>query len=201
MFIRTENFKQYLKLYPVVSTIIGLNILAYLLSKLPIIGFEIYYRGMLINELVADGQWWRVITALFLHGSFIHILFNMFFLFIFGPDLERIVGKVRFITIYLISGLFSNVATYVFQFGEYASVGSSGAIYGIFGAYAALVYYNRNTVPQLRQMIMPIIIICIIMSFFQPIYNTISHFAGLITGVALGLFYFSPKNILRWRMK
>lgn len=202
MFVRRENFKQYLKFYPVVSTLIAINLLFFFITMIPIIGDQFYYFGMHINLLIAEGQWWRVITSMFLHGGFLHLLFNMFSLFLFGPELESIAGKVRFITIYLLSGVFGNVATFIFENAGYASVGASGALYGIFGAYAALVYYTRNTMPQLRQIIMPIIIIGLIMSFLQPNQiNLSAHLGGLITGFIIGLVYFSPKNILRWRQK
>lgn len=201
MFVRTENFRQYIKFYPVVSAIIAINVIAYLITLIPIIGDKIFFMGMSVNGLIAQGEWWRVVTSIFLHAGFFHILFNMFSLFLFGPELERIAGKLRFITIYLFSGIFGNVVAYLFQSGNYASVGASGAIYGIFGAYAALVYYTRNTVPQLKQIIMPIIVIGLIMTFIQSNINIYAHIGGLITGFLFGLAYFSPKNILRWRMK
>ncbi len=81
------------------------------------------------------------------------------------------------------------------------ALGASGAIYGIFGAFAALVYYTRHTMPQLKQIIMPIIIISVILSFLQPNINIMSHLGGLATGFVIGLIYFTPKNILRWRNK
>jgi len=201
MFVRRENFKQYLKFYPIVATIIAINLIAFILTKLPILGDIVFYLGLHVNGLIADGQWWRIITSMFLHGGFLHLLFNMFALFLFGPELERIAGKIRFITVYLLSGIFGNVATFVVEHANYASVGASGGIFGIFGAYAALVYYTRRTMPQLKQIIMPIIVIAVIMTFLQPNVNISAHLGGLITGFIIGLVYFSPKNILRWRQK
>lgn len=201
MFIRKESFKQFIKFYPVVSFIIGLNLLIYILTILPVLGDLFFYSGMSINYLIGEGQWWRIVTSVFIHASFFHVLFNMFSLFLFGPELEKIAGKARFVTIYLLAGIFGNVATYVTQDGSYASVGASGAIFGIFGAYAGLVYYTRKTMPQLKQIIMPIIIISVIITFLSPDVNIASHLGGLITGFLLGLSYFSPKNILRWRKK
>lgn len=201
MFIRRENFKQFLKLYPIVSSIIGINFVIYILTVIPNIGDVIFYFGMSVNYLIGNGEWWRVLTSMFIHGSFLHVLFNMFSLFLFGPELERIAGKARFITIYLIAGIFGNIATFVSQDQFYASVGASGAIYGIFGAYAALVYYTRKTMPQLKQIVMPIIVISVIITFLQPNINIASHLGGLITGFLIGLTYFSPKNILRWRQR
>lgn len=199
MFIRRENFNQYITLYPVVSSIIALNLVIYLLTLIPGFGKDLIYAGMSVNILIADGQWWRVITSMFIHGGFTHVLFNMFSLFLFGPELEKIAGKMRFLTIYFLAGIFGVAATYLTQDPYYASVGASGAIYGIFGAFAALVYYTRHLFPQLKQIILPLIVISVIMSFITPNINIAAHLGGLITGFILGIIYFNPKNMLRWR--
>ncbi|WP_107839634.1 rhomboid family intramembrane serine protease [Metasolibacillus meyeri] len=200
MFIRRESFQQYIKMYPVVSTIIALNIVVYLLTLLPGIQMKFFYAGASINGLIAAGEWWRMITSMFLHYGFLHILFNMFSLFLFGPELEKIAGKMRFLTIYFLAGIFGGIATFAIQDNPlYTSVGASGAIFGIIGAFGALVFYMRRTMPQLRQIILPIIVVSVIMTFLQPNINVTSHLGGLVTGFILGLFYFKPKNMLRWR--
>ena len=155
--------------------------------------------GASYNLLIENGEWWRIVTSMFLHADFFHVLFNMFSLFLFGPELEKIAGKVRFLTIYFLAGIFGNVLTFVTEGPFYASVGASGAIYGIFGAFAALVYYTRHTMPQLKQIIMPIIIVSVIFTLIQPGINRMGHFGGLAAGLVLGLIYFTPKNIIRWR--
>lgn len=199
MFIRTESFQQYIRLYPIVSIIIAINILVFVLMSLPGIGDQILFAGMSVNGLIAQGEWWRVITSMFLHGGFMHVLFNMFSLFLFGPELEKIAGKIRFLTIYFLSGIFGSAATFVTQDAYYASVGASGAIFGIIGAFGALVYYTRHVMPQLRQIILPIIGVSIIMTFLQPNINISAHLGGMAAGFLLGLVYFKPKNITRWR--
>lgn len=199
MFIRRENFKQFIKFYPVVSAIIALNLIVYIITLLPNIGDWLYIYGVNVNSLLANGQWWRLVTSIFVHAGLMHVLLNMFSLFLFGPELEKIGGKARFLTIYLLSGIFGNVATFLFQDPLYASTGASGAIYGIFGAFAALVYYTRNTIPQLKQVILPLIVIGVIVTFVSPGVNATAHLGGLIVGFLLGLSYFSPKNIIRWR--
>lgn len=201
MFIRKESFKQFIQFYPVVSIIIGLNLIVYILTILPVLGDFLFYSGMSVNYLIGEGQWWRIVTSIFIHSGFFHVLFNMFSLFLFGPELEKIAGKARFLTIYLLSGIFGNVATYIIEDGIYASVGASGAIFGIFGAFVGLVYYTRKTMPQLKQIIMPLVIISLIITFLSPNVNIPGHLGGFVTGILLGLSYFSPKNILRWRKK
>ncbi len=199
MFIRRENFKQFIKLYPVVSFIIAINFIIYILTIPEEMKFTLFSYGASQNLLIANGEWYRVVTSIFLHAGFVHVLFNMFSLFLFGPELEKIAGKARFFTIYLLAGIFGNVLTFAVEDPIYASVGASGSIYGIFGAFAALVYYTRHTMPQLKQIIMPIIIIGVIFTFLQPGINIMSHLGGLATGFILGLVYFTPKNIIRWR--
>ncbi|MGM9948974.1 MAG: rhomboid family intramembrane serine protease [Lysinibacillus sp.] len=193
MFIRNENFKQYINAYPVVSTLITINLAVYIMTLIPKLGDEIFNFGMSVNGLIMQGEWWRIITSMFLHGSLMHILFNMFSLFLFGPELEKFAGKSRFLVIYFLSGIGGSLATLATQHAFYASVGASGAIFGIFGAFGALMFRYRNSLPQLRQIILPIIVISVIMTFLQSNVNAASHIGGLATGFIIGLFFFKPK--------
>jgi rhomboid protease GluP len=199
MFTRTESFSEYIRFYPIVTIFLFINISIFLITLLPGIGDIVKISGMGINYLIADGDWWRFVTPMFLHGGFMHILFNMFCLFVFGPELEKLTGKMRFTTLYMLSGIFANVATYFFQDLSYAHLGASGAIFGIFGAFGALVYYTKRSMPQLRQIILPIIVISVIMTFVGPNINATAHIAGLVVGFLIGLSYFNPKRILSWK--
>ncbi|MFJ3391009.1 MULTISPECIES: rhomboid family intramembrane serine protease [Lysinibacillus] len=199
MFSRTENFKQYTKYYPIVSTLIAVNLFVYVLTILPGVGENVLKYGVPANFLIRSGEWWRVFTAMFLHAGFLHVFFNMFSLYLFGPELERIAGKVRFITIYLMSGIVGNMATYLLYDSSYGSLGASGAVFGIFGAFGALVYYTRRTMPMLRKLILPIIVISVIMTFLQSNVNVYAHLGGLVAGFLLGLVYLHPKRIISWR--
>lgn len=199
MFTRRESFSEYIRFYPIVTIFLALNIGIYLLTLLPFIGDYIISAGLGVNYLVADGEWWRLLTPMFLHGGIMHILFNMFVLFVFGPELEKITGKLRFASLFMLAGILANVATYLLQDPSYRHLGASGAIFGIFGAYGALVYYTKKSMPELRQIIIPIIAISVIMTFVQPNINVTAHLTGLITGFIIGLSYFNPKRITRWR--
>ncbi|WP_210470849.1 rhomboid family intramembrane serine protease [Sporosarcina sp. 6E9] len=199
MFTRTESFSEYIRFYPMVTIFLFINIVVFLITLLPGIGYIVLDSGMGINYLIADGEWWRFITPMFLHGGFMHILFNMFCLFVFGPELEKLTGKMRFTTLFMLTGIFANVATYFFQDLSYAHLGASGAIFGMFGAFGALVYYTKHAMPQLRQIILPIIVISVIMTFVGPNINVTAHITGLVVGFLIGLSYFNPKRILSWK--
>ncbi|PIC99663.1 MULTISPECIES: rhomboid family intramembrane serine protease [unclassified Sporosarcina] len=201
MFIRTENFSQYVRAYPVVTFLLALNIGIFIYTLIPGIGDQLFLFGLGDNLLIANGEYWRLLTPMFLHGGFMHLLFNMFSLFVFGPELEKIAGKARFITVYMLAGLFGDIATYFIQPVAYTHVGASGAIFGVFGAFGALVYYTKHAFPQLRQVILPIIVISVVMTFVGTNINVTAHIAGLITGFLIGLSFFNPKNIVSWRKK
>ena len=201
MFIRRESFSEYLKFYPVVSTLIAINLLVHILTWIPVLGDYLYYYGMGSNLLISTGEWWRFATPVFLHAGLMHLLFNMGALFLFGPELEKLAGKMRFITIYAMAGLFASAATYFIQPLNYLHVGASGAIFGIFGAYGALLYHGRRSMPELKQIILPIIIIAVVMTFLTPNVNATAHIGGLITGFLIGLSYFHPKRIISWKRK
>ncbi|MBM7707049.1 rhomboid protease GluP [Chryseomicrobium aureum] len=199
MFIRHENFREYRTYYPVVFTLLVVTIAIHIIANLPIIGPYVYGIGIGHNGSIAAGDYWRLITPMFLHGGIMHLLFNMFSLFLFGPELERIAGRTRFLTIYFLSGIAGTLASYVLEDANYMHLGASGAIYGIFGAFAALVYYTRNALPQLKQIILPIILIGIVMTFIMPNINITAHFGGLITGFILGFYYFHPSRLSKWK--
>ena len=193
MFIRNENFKQYINAYPVVSTLITINLAIYIMTLIPKLGDEIFLFGMSVNGWILHGEWWRIVTSIFLHQGWMHILFNMISLFLFGPELEKLVGKMRFFVIYLLSGVAGGIATLLTQDAIYATVGASGAIFGIFGAFGALMVRYGNSLPQLRQIILPLIVISVIMTFVQKDVNATGHIGGLATGFVIGLFFFKPK--------
>jgi len=97
--------------------------------------------GAKVNELILEGQLWRLFTPMLLHGGLLHIGFNMYALNILGSDLERSYGPWRFLALYILGGFAGNVAS--FMLTEAISVGASTAIFGLIGAQGILIYHNR----------------------------------------------------------
>lgn len=98
---------------------------------------------------VAQGEWWRLLTSTFLHSGILHLAFNMYALFWLGPQLERILGSVRFATVYFLSALGGSVASYWFSPVNTVSVGASGAIFGLM---AALIVIGRHMKVDISQL-------------------------------------------------
>ncbi|MPZ74065.1 MAG: rhomboid family intramembrane serine protease [Nitriliruptorales bacterium] len=108
-----------------------------------------------INPYVAQGEWWRLLSAAFLHGGFVHLAFNMYALYLFGPELERRVGSGSFAAMYVASAIAGGAAFYVAEPNGIA-VGASGAVFGLFGAWLVASYRGRHTVvgrQSLRQLL------------------------------------------------
>jgi membrane associated rhomboid family serine protease len=149
---------------------------------------------------VVNGDYYRMITSMFLHYGLFHLLLNMWALWVVGGVLEPLLGRARFLALYLISGLGGSVAVYLTAgigidlfnrplFGELSTLtaGASGAVFGLFGAfYVILRRLGRDT-----SMITMILVINIIFTFTVPAISVAGHMGGLVTGalVAAGLAY------------
>ena len=196
MFIRTESFKEFIRFYPVVSLIIAFQLILYLLTSLPFLSHDLWFEKLAgINFYIRAGEWWRLVTPIFLHLGFSHILFNSFSLILFGPGLEKILGKSKFIAVYLITGISANIATLLIEPITYIHVGASGAIFGLFGMYISIAVFNKHLLSRdNRQLIMTIAIISIIMTFFQSNINVVAHIFGFISGFLIGALAFRKRG-------
>ena len=193
-----------LRTAPAVFVIIFLNIAVF--------GIELW-RGALdnpialhrlgaldVNEVINDGEFWRLFTALFLHDNVAHIGFNLFALYVLGPPFEKIIGFVRFFACYLIAGLGSTAGVALLTLLKIVRpaelVGASGCIMGIVGAWAGFLLRHRHVWEAKQRLlnILLIIAIQIVFDIFTPEVSTSAHLCGLITGFAIGIAVW-PKRI------
>ncbi|MFE9920616.1 rhomboid family intramembrane serine protease [Streptomyces sp. NPDC005774] len=134
------------------------------------------------TEGVAEGEWYRLVTSMFTHEEIWHIAFNMLALWWLGGPLEQALGRARYLALYLISGLAGSALTYLLASGSTASLGASGAIFGLFGATAVLVR-------RLNYDMRPIIALLVINLIFTFGWSNIAwqaHIGGLVAGVVIG---------------
>jgi len=191
MFIRSErSIKEFTQLYPIVSGFIIINLsLWFIISFLQLpIGEVIYDMGAGNNFLISQGEYWRLITPIFLHAGLMHVLFNSFSLVLFGPALEKMLGKFMFIIAYLLTGFIGNLGTYLFgpEHPFYSHVGASGAIFGLFGIYLYMTFLRKDLIDQSSAQIIVIIsVVGIIMTFLQSNINIYGHIFGLIGGLII----------------
>jgi rhomboid protease GluP len=145
--------------------------------------------GANVGWLILQGEIWRLLTSMFLHSGFDHLLANSYGLYVFGLELERLYGRGRFLIIYLLAGLFGSLASFAYRGPFGFSVGASGAIFGLVGMNLAYYIIHRNTFPFGRTAITNTLILIAINLFFGftvPHIDNLAHIGGLVAGFALG---------------
>lgn len=185
------------KNYTVTSSILALNVIMFFVTVFTG-GFttqNLMNLGGLVPYLVVNqGEYWRILSAMFLHGSFIHILSNMFALYILGFPLEKIMGKFRYAILYLVSGIGSGVAVVLFSNSLTLVIGASGAIYGIVGSLLYITFARPNWfTPQSVRSIRLMILLNLTFTFIIPNISIAGHIGGLIVGVLISLVLIPKK--------
>lgn len=149
----------------------------------------LFVQGAKINEfIVGQGEVYRLLTAMFLHGGLTHLFFNGYALYVIGLNVERVYGHARFLLIYFLGGLTGSLFSLLFS--PYASVGASGAIFALFGAEIVFVYRHRKlfgqaATRQLRSMIMVLALNVFIGLTPGSNIDNWGHMGGFVAGLAL----------------
>jgi membrane associated rhomboid family serine protease len=175
---------------PVTRALIAINVAIYLITASQGGGFNapggsLFNKWILYGPLVAHGDWWRLVTATFLHASVIHIGFNMFALYFIGTPVEQYLGKARYLGLYMVSGL-AGSAGGLLQSPHTPILGASGAIFGILGA---LLILEWQVTGRLAGNAMTWIVINLAISFAIPNISWGGHVGGLIGGILITLAY------------
>lgn len=196
IFIRYENFRSYLKYYPITSLILAANLIMYCIVRLNGSTADVYnllHFGAIASEPPYSQDWWRYISAIFLHQGFDHLLFNCFAILVFAPPLEKVLGYWKYAVLYLLSGVVGNVLSMAFYRHAYeatVSVGASGAIYGIYGAFLYIAFFQRQLMDESsRKTLYTLLIVGVVFSFAVSTVNWMGHLGGLAGGfVVYGLY-------------
>ena len=178
---------------PVTKVLIGINVALFLVELLfGAVGAMgggstkvLVDMGALVPAYVAvKHDYWRLFTAMWLHGSLLHVAFNMYALYIGGSYLEMIAGKGKYLAIYLIAGVAGNVAVYLLAAPISVTIGASTAIFGIFGALFTYSLHNRDSaVGRALSSMGTVILINLVITFVVPGISWQGHVGGLIGGV------------------
>jgi membrane associated rhomboid family serine protease len=190
----------------VTKILIGINLAVYALclaqgSTLTQTSGGIFEQGALVVQSpfggLADGEWWRLITAAFLHGNAIHVGLNMFVLWMIGAPVEEAIGRGRFVALYLVSGLSGSAGALLLD-PDAVTVGASGAIFGILGA-ALILEWQRSYV--LGGQALGLIVFNLIFTFAIPNISIGGHLGGLAGGAlgALALSRFGQTHAIYGR--
>jgi membrane associated rhomboid family serine protease len=177
----------------VTKVLLGLNVAMFLLIQATGGGTSrVLFETVLFPSEVAAGEWWRLLTSTFVHVQLLHILFNMFALWVFGPGLEQLLGRARFLALYLLSGLAGSVAVYLLSDPGTPTLGASGAVFGLLGA--ALVVSVRRGYDA--SWLLGLLGINLAFTFLARGISWQGHLGGLVGGLLLGaVLAWAPRRL------
>ncbi len=182
-------------------TLVLINVVVYLLTALASGSFDIRIDvliryGAKVNELIVEGELYRLLSSAFLHGDFTHILFNMYALFALGKIVEEAMGTGRFLLVYFISALGGGVMSFLFT--PNVSVGASGAIFGLLGAVMMMALLGKSGVNRrMFPRILLLLFINLFSGFSSSTIDNFGHIGGLLAGILVSfaiLQFFSDKT-------
>lgn len=177
------------------------------------IGIEAMFGRMPVTTLVAlgardyhvlEGEWWRLVTAAFLHGNIVHLLFNCWVLFDVGPAVEEMYGTTKFVVLYFFAAITGSLGS-LYWHPLVVMVGASGALFGLIGVMIAYGYRHRTTLAeQMKAMYVRWAIYGLVFGFIMGADNA-AHIGGLAGGIAFGLIVndtpsFTRSSIVAWRV-
>jgi membrane associated rhomboid family serine protease len=137
---------------------------------------------------IVGGEWWRLLSSIFLHAGVIHLALNAYVLWIFGTVIERDIGRISTLAVFLVTGVFAGATSFAFADGFRVGVGASGAIFGLVGAFVAYNYLRRsNVLAQARlRSAMTMLLINLVIGFSIPAIDWRAHVGGLVAGLVAG---------------
>jgi membrane associated rhomboid family serine protease len=188
---------------PATVGLVALNVLVYLITVyqgtgVSAPGGRLFDQGALVGAAVrVDGDWYRLVTAMFLHGSLLHLAFNMLALYWLGTIVEQALGTWRFLLLYFVSGIAGSAGALLLSNEFAVTVGASGAIFGIMGAWLVLEYMATGT---FAGQALGLIVLNLALTFAIPNISVGGHLGGLVGGIlatfALAHFrYARPRSL------
>ena len=171
---------------PATKIFIGLAVVFFLATEIGGMGPRLFEALAQVNGLVGLGEWWRIFTPVLLHAGIMHLLFNMWALWVLGPQIERGVGTWPFVGVYLASAGVGGAFAYIFGSPADIAVGASGAIFGLFGATTVyFVRYRENFGSRGRAILQNMLFVIgvnLVFGFSMPGIDNYAHIGGLVGG-------------------
>ena len=151
--------------------------------------------GAMVPPFVSEyNEYYRFVTSIFIHIGITHILFNGYALYVFGPQIEALMGPKKYLLFFILTGIGGNIATYIFNY-QSVSAGASGSLFGLFGAFLYLVVRHPNIVtPQGKKSILQLLGINLLLTFAVPSISITAHLGGLIIGFLLSFIFIKIKT-------
>lgn len=161
--------------------------------------FMVEHGAMYVPLIVKHGEYYRLLTSVFMHFGISHLVNNMIIQFVLGDNLERALGRIKYLVFYLVCGVGANVFSMIVSINDYepaVSAGASGAIFGVIGGLLYAVIRNRGQLEDLSTRQLTMLVVCsLYFGFTSTGVNNAAHIGGLVLGFLLGvLLYTGPEE-------
>ncbi|MDY4858848.1 MAG: rhomboid family intramembrane serine protease [Bacilli bacterium] len=181
------SFKKPIVTYILIFICILVFILMYVLGNGSKDNYTLLVFGANVDTLTKNGDYYRLFTSMFLHIGILHLLCNMYSLYIIGKEVENVFGKVKYLIIYLLSGIAGSILSLAFNHNTICA-GASGAIFGLLGALLYFGYYYRTYLgATLTRSIIPVIVLNLIIGFTSSGIDNAAHIGGLVGGILIAM--------------
>lgn len=196
---RNNRIVNYYKKSPVTTILLAIMVVYFIVISLnggttnsqTLVDFGAFFPPYIFQ----NNEYYRFITSIFIHIGVTHILFNGYALYIFGTQIEKIMGKTKFIIFFLLAGIGGNIVTYIVSLRsleafQTISAGASGSLFGILGAFLYLIRRHPSTItPEGRKSILSLLGINLVITLLIPNISITAHFGGLIIGYLLSYIF------------
>ena len=181
------SFKKPIVTYSLIFICILVFILMYVLGNGSTDNYTLLVFGANVDTFTKNGDYYRLFTSMFLHIGILHLLCNMYSLYIIGKEVENVFGKVKYLIIYLLSGIAGSILSLAFNHNTICA-GASGAIFGLLGALLYFGYYYRTYLGvTLTRSIIPVIVLNLIIGFTSSGIDNAAHIGGLVGGILIAM--------------
>ena len=191
--------------------LIALNVLFFLYLEITGSSEDAYFMytkgAMFAPAVLEDGEYYRLLTAMFMHFGIRHIMNNMLVLFVIGDNLERALGKIRYLFFYLTCGVLANVISLLWEIWfpgsrMVVSAGASGAIFGVIGGLLYVVGVNRGRLEDLSsRQLATMVLFSLYFGFTSTGVNNVAHVGGLVSGIVMAWILYRRPQRSEWWMK
>lgn len=189
---RVFSFKKPIITYMLIGICVFMFIMMYIFGKGSEDAMTLLKFGANLDMLTKNGDYYRLFTCMFLHIGLVHLIFNMYALYVVGRDVENVYGKSKYLIIYILSGICGSILSLAFSHNT-ISAGASGAIFGLFGAILYFgMYYRTYLGSTVVRSIMPVIVVNLLVGMFTPSIDLAAHIGGLIGGILISMMVGVP---------
>lgn len=186
------SYKRPIITYAIMTICIIMFVLMYIFGNGSEDSYTLIKFGANYDILTKSGELYRLFTSIFLHIGIMHLVCNMYSLFVIGKEIENLFGKWKYLLIYLLSGTCGSMLSLAFSYNT-VSAGASGAIFGLLGALLYFGYHYRTYLgTTIKRSILPVIMFNLVLGFLNPSIDNAAHIGGLVAGILIAMLVGVP---------